>query len=169
MPLKITLKPNEKVIIGTAVISNGHSKSELVIHNRVPVVRQKDLLSEEEANTPAKKIYFMILNMYLNPDKEVSFHDFYSPLLHHIVGMSVDERGISLSTDMSKRIVEGDYYKALKICKKLIEYEAEVTRNGARLTQSLSKHTEARDDTPRSGGDGLYEGGRHDGGCEEKF
>jgi flagellar protein FlbT len=169
MPLKITLKPNEKVIIGTAVISNGHSKSELVIHNRVPVVRQKDLLSEEEANTPAKKIYLIILNMYLNPDKEVSFHDFYSPLLHHIVGMSVDERGINLSTDMSKRIVEGDYYKALKICKKLIEYEAEVTRNGARLTQSLPEHTEGRADTTRGGGDGLHQSSPDVGRREEEF
>jgi flagellar protein FlbT len=169
MPLKITLKPNEKVIIGTAVVSNGHSKSELVIHNRVPVVRQKDLLSEEEANTPAKKIYFMILNMYLNPGKEVSFHDFYSPLLHHIIGMSVDERGIELSTDMSKRIVEGDYYKALKICKKLIEYEAEVIKDGARFAQSLPERTEARVDASRGGSHGLHQGSGYDGGGEEKF
>lgn len=132
MPLKITLKPNEKVIIGTAVISNGPGKTELVIHNRVPVVRQKDMLSKEEANTPAKQIYHLILSMYLDPSTEVTFHDFYEPLLRHILDMAADDGGIELSMEMSQRIIEGDHYKALKICKKLIEYEAKLMNSGGR-------------------------------------
>gem|GEM_PF-221163 len=141
MPLKITLKPNEKVVIGSAVISNGAGKAELVIHNRVPVVREKDILTKEEADTPAKQIYYLILNMYLDPSNQTTFHDFYSPLLRHMIDMSVDERGIELSVEMSKRIIEGDHYKALKICKKLIEYEAEVVGNGERATQSIPDGT----------------------------
>lgn len=168
MPLKITLKPNEKVIIGSAVISNGQSKTELVIHNRVPVVRQKDLLNEEDADTPAKQIYYIILNMYLNPSSEVSFHDFYQPLLRHIIEMSVDERGVNLSVDMSKRIIEGDYYKALKICKKLIEYEAELTNDGERVTEGLPERTKTRDDAAGSRGHGLLESGDDDGRREEE-
>jgi len=169
MPLKITLKPNEKVIIGSAVISNGSGKAELVIHNRVPVVRQKDVLKKEDADTPAKQIYYLILNMYLKPEQQVKFHDFYVPLLNHIVDMAVDERGVDLSVEMSKRIIEGDYYKALKICKKLIEYEAETVNHGQRSPKGLPSDTEAaEDDAPRSGGDGLHQGVSDDGGGTEE-
>ena len=45
MPLKLTLKPNEKVLIGTAVISNAGQKSEIVIQNTVPVLREKDIIT----------------------------------------------------------------------------------------------------------------------------
>lgn len=169
MPLKITLKPNEKVIIGSAVISNGSGKAELVIHNRVPVVRQKDVMKKEEADTPAKQIYYLILNMYLNPDQEVRFHDFYGPLLNHIIEMSVDERGVELSTEMSKRIIEGDHYKALKICKRLIEYEAEMASHGQQSAESLPDGAEATaDDAAAGGGDGLHQGLGHDGRGEEQ-
>ncbi|MBB4287347.1 flagellar biosynthesis repressor FlbT [Roseospira goensis] len=168
MPLKITLKPNEKVIIGTAIISNGSSKAELVIHNRVPVVRQKDILKQEEADTPAKQIYYLILNMYLDPANEVTFHDFYFPLLRHMINMAVDERGIDLSVEMSKRIIEGDHYKALKICKKLIEYEAELMKDGERTAEGVPDRAAPQHDRPGSGGDGLHEGGGHDGGRQEE-
>ena len=58
MPLKLTLKPNEKVLIGTAVITNVGQKSEIVIQNTVPVLREKDIITEENANTVCKRIYF---------------------------------------------------------------------------------------------------------------
>lgn len=170
MPLKITLKPNEKVIIGSAVISNGSGKAELVIHNRVPVVRQKDVLKKEDADTPAKQIYYLILDMYLHPEQQVRFHDFYVPLLNHILDMAVDERGVELSTEMSKRIIEGDHYKALKICKKLIEYEAETANDGQRTIEGLPDGAEASaDDASGSGGHGVHQGLGDDGGIPKEF
>jgi flagellar protein FlbT len=58
MPLKLTLKPDEKVLIGTAVISNAGQKAEIVIQNTVPVLREKDIITEEKADTIAKKNIF---------------------------------------------------------------------------------------------------------------
>jgi len=159
MPLKLTLKPNEKIIVGTAVISNGHGKAELVIHNRVPVVREKEILRKEDADTPAKQIYYMILSMYLDPSSQPSMHDFYFPLLRHILDMSVDERGIDLSVEMSKRIIEGDHYKALKVCKKLIEYESEIAGNDQRSAQGVPVGATPEHDAPGAGGDGLHKSG----------
>ena len=47
MALKITLKPNEKMIVGGAVITNGNIKNtNLIIENNVPILRQKDIISE---------------------------------------------------------------------------------------------------------------------------
>ena len=42
MALKLTLKPNEKVFIGGAVVQNGENPAELSILNDVPLLRGKD-------------------------------------------------------------------------------------------------------------------------------
>ena len=74
MPLKLTLKPNEKVLIGTAVLTNAGSKAEIIIQNNVPVLREKDIITEENADTIAKKIYFIVLNMYVDAKNEAEYH-----------------------------------------------------------------------------------------------
>ena len=51
MPLKLTLKPNEKILIGTAVITNAGPKSELIVQNTVPVLRERDIITEDKADT----------------------------------------------------------------------------------------------------------------------
>jgi flagellar protein FlbT len=67
MALKITLKPNEKMIIGGTVIVNGSSTiSNLIIEYQVPLLRQKDILSEKDTNSPSKRIYFAIQLMYID-------------------------------------------------------------------------------------------------------
>ena len=81
MPLKLTLKPNEKVLIGSAVITNAGQKSEIIIQNTVPVLREKDIITEEKADTVCKKIYFTILNMYVDQKNEKDHHDVYFKLV----------------------------------------------------------------------------------------
>lgn len=73
MPLKLTLKPDEKVLIGTAVLTNAGPKAEIIIQNTVPVLREKDIISEEKADTVVKKIYFVILSMYVDSKNEQNF------------------------------------------------------------------------------------------------
>ena len=125
MPLKLTLRRNEKILIGNAVLQSGDAKSEFVVLNRVPVLREKDILTEEQADTLAKKIYFTILNMYVNPDQERSFHKFYFLLLQQVLEMPLGDKALDTMMEMSEHIIAGDHYKALKACRKLIDYEAE--------------------------------------------
>lgn len=146
MPLKLTLRPNEKVLIGTAVIANGPAKAEIVVLNRVPVLRQKDIISEEEADTPAKQLYVAILHMYVEPAEERRYHKLYFHLLRQLIEMAIDVKIIDLMVDISRRIVEGDHYRALKLCRKLIQYESEVSSNGERPDQRLSEDAEDESD-----------------------
>jgi flagellar protein FlbT len=53
MGLKITLKPGERMIIGGAVITNGGQKCNFIVENKVSILRDKDILSAEKANSPA--------------------------------------------------------------------------------------------------------------------
>ncbi|MSO98044.1 MAG: flagellar biosynthesis repressor FlbT [Rhodospirillaceae bacterium] len=129
MPLKLTLKPNEKVLIGTAVIANGPVKTEFVVLNRVPVVREKDIITEEKADTFGKKLYNVILNMYINPAREKDYHGVYFVLMRQMIVMPMDPRAIDLMVEMSQHILGGDHYRALKLCRQLLKYEAEAMAN----------------------------------------
>ena len=129
MPLKLTLKPNEKVLIGNAVIVNAGQKSEIIIQNTVPVLRERDIITEEKADTLSKEIYFVILNMYVEPDKEQKFHEIYFKLVKELFNAWHDERVLMLVMEISRKILEGHHYQALKLCKKLVNFEAEVLAN----------------------------------------
>jgi flagellar protein FlbT len=124
MGLKITLKPGERMIIGGAVITNGESKCSFIVENKVPILRQKDILSVENANTPARRIYFSIQLMYIDGINLTDHHKMYWRLVKEFLEAAPGALGII--DYISERILNGDYYQALKHCKKLAAYEEEV-------------------------------------------
>ena len=125
MALKITLKPDERIIIGEAVISNGNNQAcSLLIENKVPVLRQKDILKENKANTIGQKIYFTIQLMYIDDDNLVEYHEIYWELVNNII-QTVPEV-LKFIDNISENILGGDYYQALKSAKQLVNYETEV-------------------------------------------
>jgi len=121
--LKINLKPHERLIVGGAVISNGNSKSELIIENGVPVLREKDILREKDAHTPCKRIYFTIQLMYVDEKDLVEKHDIYWTLVKEVAKAAPST--VRLIGQISEDILNNRYYQALKLAKKLIEYEEE--------------------------------------------
>jgi flagellar protein FlbT len=129
MPLKLTLKPDEKVLIGTAVLTNAGPKAEIIIQNTVPVLREKDIISEENADTVVKKIYFVILSMYVDSKNEQKFHDIYFKLVKELFNACPDQVILALVMEVSQKILEGKHYQALKACKKLLKFEAELLAN----------------------------------------
>ncbi|OGP50517.1 MAG: flagellar protein FlbT [Deltaproteobacteria bacterium RBG_13_43_22] len=124
MPLKIVLKPGERVIIGGAVISNGKFKSELFVENKVPILRQKDILSFKEADTPCRRLYFSIQLMYMDEGRLAEHHKVYWQLVKDL--LSATPSVLGLIDQISEQILNNHYYQALKLGKKLIDYEQEV-------------------------------------------
>lgn len=129
MPLKLTLKPNEKILVGTAVITNAGPKAELIVQNTVPVLRERDIITEEEADTFVKKLYYVILNMYVDPKNEGAYHTIYFKLVKELFNAIPNQVVLALVMEISQKILEGNHYQALKACKKLISYEAEIMAN----------------------------------------
>ena len=129
MPLKLTLKPNEKVLIGTAVLTNAGSKAEIIIQNNVPVLREKDIITEEKADTIAKKIYFIVLNMYVDAKNESEYHAIYFKLINELMDIAPNTEILALIMQISQNILEGEHYIALKTCQKLLNFELELMAN----------------------------------------
>ena len=64
MPLKIELKPGERVILGDCVVTNDDRRTCLTIDGTVPILRDKDVMTARRANSPAKRIYLAVQRMY---------------------------------------------------------------------------------------------------------
>jgi len=124
MPLKITLKPNERMIVGGAVITNGNTRCDLLIENKVFILRQKDIMSEKDADSPCRKIYFTIQLMYIDEENLIEHHNTFWKLVQDIVKAAPSM--LALIDQISEHILNNKYYQALKLAKKLIEYEQEI-------------------------------------------
>lgn len=127
MALKITLKPHEKVIIGGAVLTNGPSTCHLQVENKVPLLRQDSILTEEEATTPCKRIYFVIQMMYISGGLTAELSQVYWELVKEVVHAAPSTN--NLISQMSQDIIAEKYYQAMKTAKKLINYEEELVKN----------------------------------------
>ncbi len=125
MPLKISLKPNEKIVISGAVITNGGSATNLLIENNVPILREKDILIEAMANSPARRIYFTVQLMYIDRDNLMNYHAAYWRLVRDFVNAAPGS--LKIIDAMNEYIIGERYYQALKQARKLIEYEKAIT------------------------------------------
>ena len=125
MPLKLSLKPGEKFVLNGAVLANGDKRTSLVIQNKACVLREKDIMQPEEANTPARRIYLAIMMMYLDGEaSEEPFNEF-ALRMTEFMGAISNAGALATCVEISRAVMESAYYKALMLCKKLFEFEKE--------------------------------------------
>lgn len=127
MSLRLVLKPNERIIIDGAVIRNGSSTAHLFIENKVPVLRQKDIMLEADANTPCKRIYLVVQLMYIGDGLTDELSKLYWQLARDVIEAAPSMK--DLISDISQSIVEADFYQALKHARTLISTEEELLRH----------------------------------------
>jgi flagellar protein FlbT len=126
MSLKVELKPGEKLIIGNCVVTNSDQRTRLFIDGKAPILREKDILTPETADSPAKRIYFAVQLMYIDEDVERLRKDYFK-LINDLVTAAPST--IQLVDEINNEILTGELYKALKAAKKLIQYEQELLGN----------------------------------------
>lgn len=124
MALKLSLKPNEKLILNGAVIANADRRATLIVHNKASILREKDIIKEEDVNTPAKHIYFPIMLMYMDGFQNKYYDEFALRMTEFMGAISTPE-AISNCVEISKNVMDKNFYKALINCKKLIKFESE--------------------------------------------
>lgn len=135
MALVLDLKPGEKVLIGESVITNGDQRTRLHIAGESPILREKDVLQEVDADSPCKKIYFIVQCMYLASDPSV-YYDKYFEMVREIQE-AAPSTGMFFAL-INDKIIQGAYYKALKDSLELIKYETELLKKGR---AHLEQHT----------------------------
>jgi flagellar biosynthesis repressor protein FlbT len=129
MALKVELKPHERIIIGSCVITNTDQRARLLIDgDKIPILREKDIMTPAIADTPAKLVYLAVQLMYISPDPQIN-HGTYFNLIRDIV--TVAPSAWPIIEGINTNILSGDLYKALKEARKLVAYEKKLLEQGA--------------------------------------
>lgn len=125
MPLKLSLKPGERFVLNGAVVQNGDRRGVLVLQNKASVLREKDIMQVEEVTTPARRIYFPVMMMYLDEASAEKFYDEFAARLTEFMGAVKNPEVLAHCVAASRHVMAREYYKALLAARKIMDYEAE--------------------------------------------
>jgi flagellar protein FlbT len=125
LALKLSLKPGEKFVLNGAVVQNGDRRSSLLLQNKASVLREKDIMQEDEVTSPARRVYFPVMMMYLEEAGAQRYYDEFARRLAEFMGVIANPAILADCVGISRHVMAREYYKALMLSRKLIEYEDE--------------------------------------------
>ena len=122
MPLLIHIRKGKKIFINGAVLENASERTiTFMLKNQAEVLRCDDVLSPDEAVTPASRIYYTLQCLYLFPSSRR--HCF--PLFFDLA--ECYRKAAPSMSDLVERLLAvvrgGQYYDALKLARELIVHE----------------------------------------------
>jgi len=136
MPLKIELKAKDKLVVNGAVFENVGANATLLFHNNSAILREKEILSDEDASTPASRVYFALQCAYMFPEKKQHYIDLFHGFLQDYIDACPSAGPIQ--DEINDAVEKGNIYKALRKTHKLIIHEQEVFEGlGKSMEQKL--------------------------------
>ncbi len=128
MALRIELEPFEKIFIGGSVLTNYNARVSFLLEGNSPVLRYRDSIKAEAADTPIKRIYHCIQTMYLESNIK-KYESVYADLTNQLLS---DKPMLRERIDAATALIcRGDLYKALKEIKKVMLDRADMTATAA--------------------------------------
>ncbi len=127
MPLKIDFKSGDKMMINGAVIENIGPNAKLLIHNEAAILREKEVLTTTESNTPASRVYFSLQCAYMFPDKKEDYLTVSRRFLADY--LQACPSATEIGDNITKAIDDGHIYKALKACQGLVRHEERLLKD----------------------------------------
>jgi flagellar biosynthesis repressor protein FlbT len=120
VPLRVELKPFERIVIGETVLINSGARTCFLIDGDAPLLRERDTVTPESANTPVRRLYLCLQTMYLKndiPRYQASYLRFVKELHESNPGARDTIAAVNRHVDA------GTLYKALKEIRKLMKRE----------------------------------------------
>ncbi len=121
MPLKLSLKPKEAVVVNGAVLRNGERRGTILLQNQARVLRQKDVLDPDATKTPAEHLYFAVMQMYLTGETEGTLYDQAVIAIAAAMEETQDEAARARLVEISAACAAGETYQALTRCRKMMK------------------------------------------------
>jgi len=138
MPLKLSLRPGERFVVNGAVVQNGDRRGALILQNKASVLREKDIMQPEEATTPARRIYFPVMLMYLDQAESEEVYGEFAQRLAEFMGAVRDPEILADCVGVSRDVMAGEFYRALMRCRKIIAYENGLLGTAAHVDPGVS-------------------------------
>ncbi len=124
MPLRLRLAAHEFIVVNGAVLTNGEYRTTLIVRNFAQIMREKDVLQEEDATTPTRRLYFLVQAMLMQPPPPAELQANYEQVLTSLQAAYIKPATLAALDEAAALVASGDYYKALTKLQPLIQYEA---------------------------------------------
>lgn len=123
MPLTLRLEPRRKIIVNGAVIENVGAATSIVVHNTANVLKARDVMTEADATTPARRVYYAVQCAYLFDTGRAEYVELFERLAGEYLDAAPSAEQIV--AEVRGEIAALRFYAALKACRKLVDHEAE--------------------------------------------
>lgn len=145
MPLKIDFKCGEKLVINGAVLENVGPNGKLLVHNRANILREKEILKQEECVTPAARVYFALQCAYIFPNNAAHHLKLFEQFLSQYVHACPSAK--TIADEISGNVAAGEIYRGLKASRRLVAHEIETLNQfNEAMARMLDESDEAFDE-----------------------
>jgi flagellar protein FlbT len=130
MPLKLSLKPNEAVIVNGVVIRNGERRGAMLLETKARILRERDIMFPEDVSSAYDTAYFALMQMYLVGQTSGHLYDAAISALADLVESAPGKAQKDEILAITQLVATGDLYKALGNCRKILKSELAEARHG---------------------------------------
>lgn len=123
MPLKLSLRPGEAVIVNGAVIRNGDRRGSVLLQNRARVMREKDVVFPEQLKSTGLQVYFAVMQLYLTGEIEGTYLEQASAALAEAISTTDSPEHRQQLVDISAALAAGETYQALAGARRLLRVD----------------------------------------------
>jgi flagellar protein FlbT len=111
------------IVNGAVLRSVG--RTDLSIENSAAILRGRDLMAPEEANTPARRLYFACMMAYVDQNELSGHQEDIIRLVRELMDALQSPEAKSVCISFAQNVATLQFYKALADCRWLIAYETE--------------------------------------------
>jgi flagellar protein FlbT len=123
MTLRISLRDGEQLIVNGAVLRS-IGRTDLCVENKVALLRGREIMSPDEATTPARRLYYACMLAYIDPEGAQTHHDAIVGYLAGLIAALESHEAKAMCVAFARKVALGDFYRALADCRALIAYES---------------------------------------------
>lgn len=124
MTLRISLRDGEKMVVNGAVLRSV-GRTDLAIDSKAAILRGREVMAPEEADTPARQLYFHTMMAYIDPDGSAGHHDRIIRSLKEVAALLPSDEARALAASFARNAAGLHYYRALGDCRGLIRLESD--------------------------------------------
>jgi len=140
MALKLTLRPDERIVVNGCMMRNSSRRHVLTIESHADVVRGHELLDEDAPVTPVTRVYYLVQNALIHS----KLRDDLVPIIQREMANLATTFGhpsLGHIFEAANYVSVGDYYKAMRALRPVLEHEAKLfdhISSGAQASASMA-------------------------------
>jgi flagellar biosynthesis repressor protein FlbT len=118
-------------------VLRAEGRTTLWLESEAAILRGREVMKPEEADTPARLLYFTCMMAYLDPKRLAQHQHDIILLLGDLIKAFEGAAAKASCAAFAREVAEGNFYRALAECRALIDHEAAALVSTPRAAQAI--------------------------------